>query len=188
MILDNQEALARLKLYANRRGIRVFEQVPLGHGSDGAVWKTNVWSAVKAFFHKPTFVKERECYRRLQAAGARTVNGFNVPIIEGVDNDLLVIEMTIVAPPFLLDFGKASLDAPPVYADDPKRMAEIEMQWRDLFGTNWNQVLGALFELRHRYGIYYLDPRPGNINCGVNVDDSEDWLGEPKIDYDQYEI
>lgn len=62
MFLNDHEALARLREHAKRRGIRVLEEEPLGHGSDGAVWKTGELSAVKAFFFRSTYGTELECY------------------------------------------------------------------------------------------------------------------------------
>lgn len=95
--------------------------------------------------------------------------------------------MTVVLPPFLLDFGKTRIGSHPVYFYDPRKMAQAEAQWRDLFGSNWDQVAGALYELRVRFDIHYLDPRPGNINCGDGLDDLDDWEKEPGVNYSEYD-
>lgn len=77
--------------------------------------------------------------------------------------------MTIVKPPFLLDFASAFLDAPPDFSD------EIFEEWREekleLFGEErWHEVLALLATLRHRYGIYLLDVNPGNIKFSGEED------------------
>ena len=33
-------------------------------------------------------------------------------------------------------------------------------------------------------GIWYVDPKPANIDCGI---DDPDWDKEPELDYSQYE-
>lgn len=71
--------------------------------------------------------------------------------------------MTIVSPPFLLDFGKA-------YYGRPQRnytkesLEEFEEQAMKDFGDDYPEVELAIYRLR-RYKIYYYDVRPGNINC-----------------------
>jgi hypothetical protein len=48
-------------------------------------------------------------------------------------------------------------------------------------------VNSALYALRSRYGIYYLDPRPQNICLDEADTDADDWMREPPIDYGEYE-
>ena len=49
-----------------------------------------------------------------------TVRGFNVPELIAFDDELLVLEMTIVRRPFVLDFASAYLDSDkrPEFPDD----------------------------------------------------------------------
>ncbi len=83
-----------------------------------------------------------------------------MPQLLDYDDELLVIEMTIVARPFLLDFGGAYLDHPPDYS------SEVLDQWRqdkeEQFEDNWPKAASILAELR-RYRIYVADVNPGNI-------------------------
>ena len=81
------------------------------------------------------------------------------------DDHLLAIEMEIVRPPFLLDFGKVYLDRPPPYADDTQLMATAHAAGKELIGKRWSQVLRVLAALQ-RFGIYYVDPKPANIDFG----------------------
>lgn len=101
---------------------------------------------------------------------------------QGSDDSLMVLEMTIVTAPYLLDFGKVWIDRPPPYYFDAQRMNNAQADARDLFGNFWPDVQVALYQLRRKYGIYYADPRPGNINCG-DSDDDDSWDREPPTNY-----
>src|SRR4051812_11316294 len=52
------------------------------------------------------------------------VHRFAVPKLISWDDDLLIVEIQVVSPPFILDFGKAYLDHPPDF--DEQTMAEDE--------------------------------------------------------------
>ena len=69
--------------------------------------------------------------------------------------------MTIVKPPFLLDFASAYLDGTaPVFPDHV--MQEWLADKQEQFGDNWPQAASVLAGLR-RYGIQMTDIHPGNI-------------------------
>lgn len=130
----------------------------LGGGTDGSIWQTVEGTAVKAFEREKNYLPEVECYRRLRAESVNEIMGFAVPELEGYSNELMAIEMTIVEPPFLLDFGKVYLDSEPEYFTDQEIMANWMQEGRDLF-EDVQQLLSALW----KYGICYVDPKPGNI-------------------------
>jgi len=88
------------------------------------------------------------------------IEGFAIPRLIDFDDDLLVVEMDVVSPPFLLDFAKAYLDGPPDFS--PEVMADWEEQQMEWFGDRWPQVRSVLYSLE-RLAIYYRDVRPGNI-------------------------
>ena len=134
---------------------------PLGHGNDGTVWASTRDSAVKAFHREKNYRLEVECYQRLKDAGIEKIDDFSVPRLFGFDDELLVIEIEVVEPPYLIDFGKVSLDVPPDYP--PEILAEEEERHAELFGKHWPKVASVLAQLQHYFGIYYLDPKPGNI-------------------------
>ena len=75
----------------------------------------------------------------------------------------MIIEMEVVSPPFILDFGKVWLDRRPDYPEDS--WAERERQGEEDFGARWQDVKAVLSVLES-YGIYYVDPNLGNINFG----------------------
>ncbi|HYO23707.1 MAG TPA: hypothetical protein VEQ85_02045, partial [Lacipirellulaceae bacterium] len=121
-----------------------------------------------------------ECYRRLQAAGVEKLVGFNVPWLVGWDHELRVIEMTIVQAPYILDFGKVYIDAPPPYLYDKQMMKNVYAEWRDRYGSKWNEVVCAV-EVLTKYGIFYVDPRRSNIDPG---DEDEDPLPSDLAGYE----
>ena len=117
-------------------------------------------TAVKAHRQFEPYSREREVYERLKQGGVTEVLGFNVPQFIQADDDLRVIEMSIVARPFVLDFAGAYLGAPPDFPDE--MWAEWEAGKQEQFEARWSAVeavLAALEEL----DIYMVDVSPSNI-------------------------
>lgn len=140
-------------------GISLIE--PLGHGIDGNVWRTSRQSALKVFARRDTFERERDCYRRLFENQVVQLAGFHVPELLDYSNQHCAIEITIVKPPCILDFGKAYVESPPEYSVEA--LAEAEEAERELFTEEeWKRVRLVRAALM-RYGIHYFDARPSNI-------------------------
>ena len=149
----------RAKLFCEQSGIHFTNA--LGHGIDGNVWQTSRQSALKVFAREDTYQRERDCYRRLFENDVSILAGFDVPELKDYSNLLLAIEMSVVSPPCILDFGKAYVDSPPEYSAEA--LAEAEEAERELFtAEQWKQVRLVRAALR-RYGIHYFDARPSNI-------------------------
>jgi hypothetical protein len=89
-----------------------------------------------------------------------------VPQLIAFDDELLVIEMTVVQPPFMLDFAGAYL------ADAPDFSDEVLEQWREekveQFGDRWPEVESAVEWLRAHLGIQLMDIHPWNIAFDTN--------------------
>ena len=155
--------IQNIRTYALRYELQLGER--LGFGVHGIVFvaedmKLPGKHAVKAHKYAEAYVRERDVYQRLRQAGVSEVLGFRVPDLVRFDDELRVIEMNIVAPPFVLDFAGARLDFPPEFPD------EVWEQWEaekiEQFGPRWPEVravLGALEDL----DIYVLDVSPRNI-------------------------
>ena len=155
---------AQASKYAELCGISLDLKTPLGYGNDGRVWKSSRKSAVKAFERASNFRRESQCYRRLTEHNVRTICGLTIPHLIRIDESLLIVEMRLVAPPYLLDFGKAYLDTPPEYP--PDAMEDWEAQGVENFGAErWLDVKRIIRQLKS-HGIYYYDAKPGNINFG----------------------
>lgn len=159
-IIDDSEFQFRATKYAARRRITVLFDDPLGHGTDGHVWNTSERTAVKVFERQKNYALERDCYLRLRDANVSIIAGFNVPCLYEYDDELWIVEMSVVSPPFLLDFGKVYLDNPPDYS--PEVMEDDEENRRELFEDHWEEVEELLWRLQ-LLGIYYVDAKPGNI-------------------------
>lgn len=170
IMTDNALLLSRAESYAHSKGIKILRKDMLGYGSDGNVWQSSARSAIKALNRGESYAVELECYRRLKTADVIEICGFNVPVLEGWDDELMIIEMSIVQPPYLLDFGKVYLDEPPTYLYDEQMIANATEEWRERFGDRWTKINSAVGFLR-KFGIYYYDPRPGNICFGDEDDD-----------------
>ena len=141
----------------------------LGVGTQGSVFvfdipsqTKNSASQVAVKFHDRQIAYERELavFLRLRDLEILEVGGCMVPQLIGYDDDLLAIEMTIVSPPFCLDFGGAYLDRPPDYSP------EVWEDWRSMkseaFEDDWPAVEKILAEFRS-FGVFIADVNPGNI-------------------------
>ena len=106
---------------------------------------------------------EREChvYQRLREEQTTRIRGFNVPRLLRIDEEFRAIEMTIVRPPFLLDFADAHLDEPPDFSEYVLRQWEEDKA--EVFGERWPEVTRVLAALQ-ALDIYLLDVNPRNIS------------------------
>lgn len=123
-------------------------------------------SAVKVFDRVEAYGRERDAYLRLRQHQVTSVQGHTAPQLLRYDDVLGVIEMSIVSPPFVLDFGKARLDVSweEVFRDDPQVIEERWAHWESLFEPGqWPAVLAIYGELGRRYGVWLEDLHPGNI-------------------------
>lgn len=139
----------------------------LGSGRDGEVYLTDRNSAVKFFTIQENYSRERSAYERLSRLLITQVAGHAVPLLLQADDKFLAIEMTLVRPPFLLDFASAydELEAPDF-------SEEVWVEWREQkqkeFGDRWNDVDAVLAELTRLTGLVMLDVNPGNIKFAVS--------------------
>lgn len=97
---------------------------------------------------------------RLKQAGVTDILGFNVPQLIRADDELRVIEMSIVTRPFVLDFAGAYLDAPPHFTDET--WAQWESEKREQFDARWLKVRAVLAALEE-FDVYMVDVSPSNI-------------------------
>lgn len=158
----HEQLAERAETYVQSRRLSLKIQYPLGAGIDGCVWRTSRPSALKLSEREKSYHDEVESYRRLQEHNVRRLEGFAIPRLIDHDDLLLAIEISVVSPPFLLDFGKVYLDRPPPYWDDAEIMGHWHAEDRENFGDRWKTVL-SLIRLLEGHGIYYVDPKPGNI-------------------------
>src|SRR5438477_2910722 len=124
-MISKDELEKQAKEYVQRQG-RVLSQ-ELGHGVHGIVFltrsqrgkkKTPAQAALKVHRHEADYRRERDVYLRLKERGISTIRGCHVPKLLGFDDDLLIIEMTVVTRPFVLDFAGASIDKAPEFSEE----------------------------------------------------------------------
>ena len=156
----------RAEAYARSCGITLGPQ--LGFGNDRTIWTTSRATAVKVFDRIPAYHRERDVYLRLRERGIINLREFAVPKLVDFDDELAIVEMGIVPPPFVLDFAKAYLDEAPEFS--PEVMADWEAARVEMFGADWRKIQRALRALSV-LGIYYFDATPGNIR--LRAEDGE---------------
>jgi hypothetical protein len=159
----NESLIVSAQLYASRHGLEITER--LGSGKDGTVLvaKRKIASAkvaIKAHRFEETYLRERLAYERLRKLEIISVRGFSIPQIADFDDDLRILEMTIVDRPFVLDFAATYLDRRPEFT--PEIWAEWEAEKREQFEGRWpivEQILDSFEEM----GMYLVDVSPANI-------------------------
>lgn len=162
--LHENEKAARQRAEQLLRGSASLDPVRLGAGIDGIVFSTSHQSAVKVYERPEPFEREVAAYRRLKKHKVKSVCGHAVPIPIQYSTKLHVVEMSIVRPPYVLDFGKSWVDAMPDM--EPERIALFFQQAEEKFEDRFSRAMDIYNELKNRYGIYYFDMKPGNIEFG----------------------
>lgn len=152
----------RIAAYEHLTGQKLLGYLGPGPGQDGFVQESSDATAVKFFDREERFVRESEVYRVLEARDIWSVAGHNVPRLIRVVPELRVIELTLVARPFVLDFAGAKL--PHEVPDfSPEIMEEHHEHLRELFGMRWADALHVAEMFRQATGYTLLDIHPGNI-------------------------
>jgi hypothetical protein len=160
----DEELLRRATAFALGQGLVLGAE--LGAGVHGIVFATENQpergrSALKIHRHEPDYARERDVYLRLQEHGVTVLRGCRVPQLLRCDDRLLVIEMTVVSRPFVLDFAGAFLDRAPDFPEEV--LADWRADKQEQFEHRWPEVQAILRELE-RYGIFMIDVNPGNIS------------------------
>lgn len=156
-------ASERAESYAKRKKLSIERQI--GGGIQGAVFASSSGTAIKALIQGDHYIRERNVYFRLREHNVDELAGFSVPRLVNIHDELLIVEMQIVTPPYVLDFASAYLDEPPPYFDDPAIMQSALARKRELFEDRWPAVSSLLSEFR-ALGIHLADVKPGNVMFG----------------------
>ena len=131
-------------------------------GQDGFVLRSDRLTAVKFFDNADRFRGELQVYHVLQAKGIHSIAGHAVPELIDADEQLQVIEMTIVERPFLLDFAGAK--RPEEVPDFEQHVLDEHLEHlKELFGDRWADALHVSEVFRRQTGFVLLDIHPGNI-------------------------
>jgi hypothetical protein len=125
-------------------------------GKDGRV-------AIKVHERQPDYLRERDVYLRLKEHEITNIRGCAVPELLDYDDELWVIEMTVVAQPFVLDFAGAFLDHAPDFSEEV--LADWRAEKQEQFGARWPEVQ-AILGFLEGHGIFLVDVNPNNIAFG----------------------
>ena len=128
----DESLVEKIVRYAETRQLRIGGK--LGSGNQGTVFAALPPGAVNAIaikLHKEqaTYFREKRAYERLAQHSVSRMEGFNVPELVYADDPWLVLQMTIVPKPYVLDFGSAYLDD-----ERPEFSDEI---WNSGARTSW---------------------------------------------------
>jgi hypothetical protein len=101
--MDDSDAIRRLRLFTQKHHLHA---KPLSGGQDGIVWQTALDrnSVIKAFYRQESYESELACYQRLADRRVEVIKGYHIPALISFDDELLVIEMELVQPPFIPGF------------------------------------------------------------------------------------
>jgi len=155
------DATGPVTAYAASRNISIASEEPLGAGQDGTVWLTSRETAIKALNRERNYLNERDSYRLLTERSIDRIGIFDVPKLVDTDDELWIVEMGVVSPPYFLDFGKAYVNRSPPYTSE--QLAESLYESEQLFEpADWPLVEAAVLDLKLS-GIHYLDIKPANI-------------------------
>jgi hypothetical protein len=136
----------------------------LGSGKDGDVLRTSRQSAIKIFKTVELYRSELRTYQLLDDLAIRVIERFNVPRLMGFDQRALLIEMTIVSPPYMLDFASCVDEVELEFLGFSEEVwAERELHWSETFGQDWPNIQAARTTFSRLTGLIYLDPSLNNI-------------------------
>jgi hypothetical protein len=161
MFYSQDDLRQKAEKYCHKNNLQLGKS--LGHGLQGIVFVSDQQSAIKVHASQVAYLRERDAYKRLSKNQVRQVRELIVPTLRAFDDSLLIIEMSLVSPPFIVDFGGAYLDELPVYARDPEVRARWTEERQEQFGDNISMVNAILADLQTLYGIFLSDVHSGNI-------------------------
>ncbi len=164
--MSRPELVRRAKEYSDRKGVLLGEQ--LGFGVHGIVFTIKNQTetgrnAIKVHEREADYCRERDVYLRLAEHGVKEVCGCAVPELIECDDDLWIIEMTVVQRPFILDFAGAFLDQAPTFSEEV--MAEWHAEKAEQFGGRWAEVQ-VILRFLENLGIFLVDVNSNNVSWG----------------------
>jgi hypothetical protein len=120
-------------------------------------------------------------YQRLQEKHIDKICGFWVRKLIAQHDELWVIEMEFVVPPFVVDFATAGVDSSPLAKYSQEEMEAWFEERKELFEDKWPQAKQIIHGFR-QHGIYLVDVKPGNIT--LNQATSRSRIEAPKIKHE----
>ena len=163
--MDDEDLLEIAQRYASHYALEICEALGSGiHGIVRAIKSKSKRSAKRALkLHRDidAYHREKTVYEYLRTKGVDEILGFEIPTLLHVDDQFLAIEMTIVSPPFILDFASARLDDPIHFSEEI--WADWKVAKQEEFGSDWPTVENILRDFNDEHEIQILDPSRKNI-------------------------
>lgn len=164
--MDRADLHRRVQDYAHTNHLLIGAQ--LGYGVHGIVFAAEYQTkggrvALKVHERERDYLREHDVYLRLLEHAVTDIRGCHVPELVAWDDDLWVLEMTIVDRPFVLDFAGAFLDEPPDFSEAV--LADWRAEKQEQFGPRWAEVQ-AILRFLEGYGVFMVDVNPGNVSFG----------------------
>lgn len=148
--------------YEAKYNIRLTDR--LGHGKDGFVFKSDQGNAIKFFNDEALYRRELRAYQILRHGAIAVINGFFIPELLHHDDPLRAIEMSIVQPPFLLDFAAAyTIDEFNRFEFTEDVLAETEAKLLEMFDDRWPIVNDLCNAFTRETGLILLDLSLNNV-------------------------
>lgn len=132
----------------------------LGFGTQGIVLKSEHNTAIKVHDLLEGYERERDVYLRLKERSIQSIQDFSIPRFVDSDDELYVVEMSIVHVPCILDFGSTYLDSAPEHLTRDEFWIE---QKSEEFANNWDKAQEIVRELEFLANIWLADVNTGNI-------------------------
>ncbi len=134
----------------------------LGWGIGGYVFHSpDFRSAIKVHKTVEQYRTEVKAYSILRQHRVTTVCGLTIPVMRSSRDDLRAIEMDFVSAPYLLDFAGV-LFHPHDYSEDA--ISHWQAGIRRSYGEANEWIAYAVYSALQKYGLYYMDIRPSNLN------------------------
>jgi hypothetical protein len=134
-------------------------------GREAEVLVSSNATVVKFHHREPPYARELEVYQFLLERGIESVTGFNIPQLLRSDDELRAIEMSIVRPPFLLDFAGALTDEEHqrLVMDDDEIEDRLFERVNELFDDRAADALAVANAFARLTGYMMMDLHPGNL-------------------------
>jgi hypothetical protein len=159
--MDDETAISNAVAFCERHGLAQLERIGFGiHGIVFLVESNDGVSVIKALRDFIPYQREKDTYQRLEHHHVLDILGFRVPRLLNANDDLQVLQMSLVSAPHVLDFAASFLDEPPEFSSET--WAEWERKNEEQFDSDWPIARKILSELES-LGIFMLDPSPSNI-------------------------
>lgn len=131
-----------------------------GFGAHGNIFATSENNIIKVFAQNRPYATEKKIYQYFQDRDIKDLYGLNVPALVSYSDELLLIEMTAVQKPYILDFAECDLGK---CRYPQEQIHEFVQQMVERFDERAMDAESIFYRLVRQHKIYYWDLKPGNL-------------------------